>query len=331
MIVCAGAVSRGSVGRQAVSLDVTAERQGGAGAEPSGLVFNVMRFSLHDGPGIRTTVFLKGCPLSCWWCHNPESRSARPELVYFAERCRLCGDCVTACPECAITIAPSGLIRSSNCRDCGACVDVCLSEARELAGRQMTVSGVLREIERDLVFFDESGGGGTFSGGEPLHQADFLDALLTACRERRIHTVLDTCGFAHRDVFVRIASKADLVLYDLKSTNLEKHRTYTGVSNQIILENLEALTKTGRPVVLRLPIIPGINDSDEEVAEAVALLTRLGIRRVDLLPYHHLGLEKYRRLGLVYQMHELAPPPSTRMAQIAKEFDRAGIQVREER
>jgi pyruvate formate lyase activating enzyme len=298
--------------------------------DPTGLIFNIMRFSLHDGPGIRTTVFLKGCPLACWWCHNPESQDPGPELVYSAERCRLCADCAAACPEHAIQLLDGALRRSPDlCRACGACVDACLTEARDLVGRRVTASSVIRDIERDVIFFDESGGGVTFSGGEPVSQPAFLDAMLTGCRARRIHTVIDTCGFAQRDVFLEVASKADLVLYDLKTTNRDKHDTYTGVSNELVLDNLEALASAGRPVIVRLPVIPGINDSREELAEAAALLARLPVRHIELLPYHRGGVEKYRRLGVSYRLNELVPPSPARMAEIADEFRRAGVRVKE--
>jgi pyruvate formate lyase activating enzyme len=293
------------------------------------VVFNIMRFALHDGPGIRTTVFLKGCPLSCWWCHNPESLRPAPEIVYFPERCRLCGDCIPACPAGAIELRGRTLLRSQACRSCGACVEACLAGARELAGRRMTVSEVLREVERDAVFFDESGGGVTLSGGEPLAQPWFAEPLLAGCRERRIHTTLDTCGFAPRSDFLRVAARADLVLFDLKLTDPDRHLKYTGVSNQVILENLEALSRTGRALVVRVPVIPGVNDDDEEVERLAGLLSDRGIRRVDLLPYHRIGADKYRRFGLSYRMAELEPPSPACMARIAEKLARAGLDVRQ--
>ena len=296
--------------------------------EPSGVVFNIMRFSVDDGPGIRTTVFLKGCPLSCQWCHNPESRSAEPELIYFRERCRVCADCVPACPYGAIVLSDGAPAKLPLCRCCGTCVDACRAGARELAGRSWNLSELMREIERDVIFFDESGGGVTFSGGEPLFQAQFVEALADGCRERRIHTVLDTCGFARPDVFLRVAAKADLVYYDFKLANPAKHRAFTGVSNEVILNNLKALAEVGRAVVIRYPVIPGINDSEEDTAEAAAVLSGLRIERVDLLPYHRIGVDKYRRLGVEYQLEAAQPPPAERMRAIAGTFERAGLIVR---
>ena len=170
------------------------------------MIFHIMRFSLHDGPGIRTAVFFKGCPLSCWWCHNPESQNAEPEVLYSADRCRLCGDCSAACPHGAIERIADRMTVTDECRRCGTCVDACGAEARSVAGRTMTVSEIVAEAERDLVFFDESGGGVTFTGGEPFAQPELLEALLHACRQRRIHTTIETCGAAARDSVLRIAA-----------------------------------------------------------------------------------------------------------------------------
>jgi len=296
-------------------------------AEPAGLVFNIMRFSLHDGPGLRTSIFLKGCPLDCWWCHNPESQQFQPSLMYFAERCRRCGDCVAVCPHGAIALVDGTVATSAACRRCGACVEACLAEARQLFGRRMTVSRVIQEAERDLVFFDESGGGVTVSGGEPLSQPEFAEALLAACRQRRIHTVLDTSGFAPRETFLRVSRHAHLVLYDLKFIDAGKHRAYTGVTNEQILSNLEALRELGRPVVIRFPVIPGINDGEEDIAQLAAFLSRLGLRRIDLLPYVGLGVDKYRRLGLTCRVAALRPPADARLGRIREELTEKGFAV----
>lgn len=294
----------------------------------SGVVFNIMRFCLHDGPGIRTTVFLKGCPLACWWCHNPESRAPEPAVMYVRERCLLCGDCLAACPQGAISRGADTMLRSAACTACGTCVDVCMAEARALAGRRMTVRQAVAEIERDVIFFDESGGGVTFSGGEPLAQPQFLEALLEACLQRRIHTVLDTCGLAEPSSFLRIAAKAGLVLYDLKFIDAARHRASTGATNEVILANLEALARAGRPLVVRVPVIPGINDGGEDLAGVAALLRRLGLTRIDLLPYHKIGINKYARLNLPYQLEGLEPPAAARMEELAGGLRREGFTVR---
>jgi len=299
-----------------------------SGGETSGLVSNIMRFALHDGPGIRTTVFLKGCQLGCWWCHNPESHEFEPSLMYVESRCRLCGDCVAACPHGAIAIE-DGVVRTLvNCRRCGTCVEACVAGARQLPGQRMTVSKALQEIERDIVFFDESGGGVTISGGEPLSQPAFAEALLSGCRQRRIHTVLDTCGFAQRDVALRIGGLADLVLYDLKLLDPVAHERYTGVSNAPILANLEALVEAGRSIIVRVPLIPGVNDNPEEMRALTGFVSRLGLRRIDLLPYHQIGSDKYRRLGMTRRLDGIEPPPAAEVSRIASELSARGFEVR---
>lgn len=296
--------------------------------EASGVIFHIMRFSVHDGPGIRTAVFFKGCPLSCWWCHNPESQNSAPEILYSAERCRLCGDCAAACPHGAIKRMGERMTVNDHCRLCATCVDACGAEARSLAGRTMTVTEIVAEIERDLVFFDESGGGVTFTGGEPFGQPALLEALLRACRGRRIHTTIETCGAAARESVLRIGGLADLILYDLKMLDPGRHRQYTGAPNRNILENLEALVAAGRPVTVRIPVVPGVNDAAADVRAACDYLAPLGLTRVDLLPYHRAGAEKYRRLGREYRMEQTAPPADVTMAAIAAQMEAAGIPVK---
>jgi pyruvate formate lyase activating enzyme len=296
--------------------------------EPAGYIYDIMRYSLHDGPGIRTAVFFKGCPLRCWWCHNPESQASKPELIHFAERCLSCGDCIPVCPEGAIQWVDGAISMSAACRSCGTCVDTCPAGARELVGRWMTVAETLAEIEKDIVFYDESGGGVTFSGGEPLLQPLFLEALLDACREKRIHTVLDTSGLAPRDALLRLSRKVDLFYYDLKLVDSENHRQYTGAPNDVILENLEALVHANATVVVRFPVIPGVNDGDEHIAALAKLLSRLALRHIHLLPYHQTGIEKYRRLNLAYRMNDVEPPAPQHLRQIAAQLEREGLTVK---
>jgi len=292
------------------------------------MVFNVMRFATHDGPGIRTTVFLKGCPLSCQWCHNPESQSFLPDRLYFEERCRHCGECLPACPEQAISEVDGVVRTSAACRRCGRCTEVCVAEARQIAGQEYTIDELLREIEKDLVFFEESGGGITLSGGEPVAQPAFACALLRGCRERGIRSVLETCGFAQKGQFLNVALEADGVLFDLKLMDPEKHRLYTGVSNDLILGNLEELTARRRPVTVRIPVVPGINDSDEDVRQFAAYLSGLRVPRVELLPYHRIGSEKYGRMGLTYQLKDTPQPAPADLARFRDSLARAGLNVR---
>ena len=297
-------------------------------SEASGVIFHIMRFSVHDGPGIRTAVFFKGCPLACWWCHNPESQNLEPEVLYSADRCRLCGDCAAACPHGAIARSGDRMTVTGECQLCAACVDACGADARSVAGRTMTVSEIVAEIERDVVFFDESGGGVTFTGGEPLAQPELLEALLHACRQRRIHTTIETCGAAARDSVLRLGGLADLILYDLKILDPARHRHYTGARNRNILENLPALVAAGRPVVVRIPVVPGVNDGAAEVRAACDYLAPLAVARVDLLAYHRAGAEKYRRLGREYRMEQTPAPTGAAMEAIAAQMEAVGIPVK---
>ena len=294
---------------------------------PTALIFNVMRFATHDGPGIRTTVFLKGCPLACSWCHNPEGRKAEPELLYFEERCRHCGDCLTACPEHAVELVGREVRTLGACRHCGRCTEVCVAEARQIAGRRFTVGQLLTEIEKDLVFFEESGGGVTLSGGEPMAQPHFVSALLSECRRRRIRTAVETCGFAESNTFLSVALLAGLVLFDLKLVDAEKHQQQTGVSNRPILRNLEELVARGRAVTVRIPVVPGINDAEEDIGQFAGYLAKLGVRRVELLPYHGAGVGKYRRLGLTYRLNQTPPPAEPGLARFRSGLVQAGLTV----
>jgi pyruvate formate lyase activating enzyme len=298
------------------------------GTLTTGVVFDIRRFSIHDGPGIRTAVFLKGCPLRCWWCHNPEGLSAAPEVVWRGERCTRCGACSVTCPEGALAWdgdAPQ--LDPARCTLCGACADACYAEAREVLGRRMTVDQVVAEVERDCAFYEESGGGVTVSGGEPLAQPEFLAELLERCRARGLHTAVDTCGHAPWATLDRIRPHVDLFLYDLKLLDDERHRRYTGVSNAPGLANLQALVAAGHDVVLRVPLIPGVNDDPESVGGIGAFVTSLPRAvRLEILPYHALGAAKYARLGREYRMAELNGTGEP-VAAVAAALRRLGLDV----
>jgi pyruvate formate lyase activating enzyme len=299
------------------------------GARTTGVVFDIRRFSIHDGPGIRTAVFLKGCPLRCWWCHNPEGLSAAPEVVWRAERCTRCGTCIATCPEDALSWdGDAPRLDQSRCTLCGGCADVCYAEAREVLGRAMTADEVLAAVERDRVFYEESGGGVTVSGGEPLAQPEFLAELLCGCRARGLHAAVDTCGHAPWETLDRIRPLTDLFLYDLKLLDDERHRRYTGVSNALGLENLRALAAAGHDILLRVPLIPGVNDDAESVRQIGAFVT--GLARplpLEILPYHALGAAKYARLGREYRMEELEGGAEPRAAAAAAVLREVGLQV----
>jgi pyruvate formate lyase activating enzyme len=290
-------------------------------AVEGGLVFNIQRFSLRDGPGIRSTVFLKGCPLECAWCHNPESRDSTPELEHFEERCTQCHACLAAC-TCGLTDPAR---RPAECRLCGACVEACPADARRLSGRRMTVEEVLDEVERDRVFYDESGGGVTLSGGEPLVQQEFTSALLVELRARGLRTALDTCGHVPREAL--LAAPAELFLYDVKLIDAERHRAFTGVDNGLILANLAALATAGRTVVVRYPLIPGVNDTGTDLDALAGVLAPLALRRVDLLPYHDTAQAKYRRLGRKYALAGTPRPAEEAIAQAAARLRENGLEV----
>ena len=288
----------------------------------TGLVFNIQRFSVNDGPGIRTTVFLKGCPLHCLWCHNPESISPKKELIVREDRCIRCGDCMSLCKNGAISRQEGEFVTSRElCKQCGDCVDLCYAEAREIVGKEMTVEEVMNEIEKDSLFFDESGGGVSFSGGEPLLQHEFLLGLLKASKHKGHHTVVDTTGFTTPAILERIVPFVDLFLYDLKTLDDKKHKEYTGVSNQTILENLRLLVRLHKEVIVRIPVIPGVNQTSEDIQQIGSFIEALGgIREVQLLPYHQTGVDKYRRLGLDYRMKQVVPPTTQHMNEIASEL-----------
>lgn len=292
-----------------------------------GIVFDIMKYSVHDGPGIRTTVFLKGCPLSCAWCHNPESCSPQPQVMFFAERCIGCGDCAGVCSN-GVSRPAAGAVSWAGCTGCGSCAAVCSTGAREMTGRKMNAVEVLGEIERDVIFYDQSGGGVTFSGGEPLMQADFLRQLLAGCREREIRTAVDTTGFAPPDTLLGVSSLVDLFLYDLKLMDDRLHREHTGVSNRLILDNLRALATRHNNIVIRMPVIPGINDDERNIGETGRFVSTLpGVRSMHILPYHRAGAEKYRRLGLTYILPDLRPPDGEKMNAIAEKLRKFGLTV----
>jgi pyruvate formate lyase activating enzyme len=293
----------------------------------TGIIFLIERFAIHDGPGIRVAVFLKGCPLRCSWCHSPESQSPEPELLLKVDRCIVCGTCAPFCAHDAIVQTDDGyLTHRDRCDACGDCAEACPSGARAIAGRPWSVPELLAEIEKDRVFLDRSSGGVTFSGGEPLMQPVFLGEAIEACRAAGLHTAVETSGFGSRRA-IEAAARADLVLFDLKIFDDDRHRDATGVSNRIIHENFGYLAARHPAVRVRVPVIPGVND-DLDNLEAIGALARAhGIGRIDLLPYHTAGIAKYERLGRPYALPGVAPAPPGSLDPARRLLERKGLTV----
>ncbi len=278
---------------------------------PTGLVFDIQRFAVHDGGGIRTLIFLKGCPLHCKWCQNPESMSPKPELMRVPHFCIACDKCMEVCPEKAISITEAGefILERDKCTFCGQCVAYCYAGSMTIVGRYMTPEEVLEEVERDRQFYQISGGGVTFSGGEPTMQNDFLLECLKLCKSRGMHTAIETCGQAPWESYEALLDSLDLVLCDIKHMDPERHRELTGVPNERILDNISRLSKAGIPLVVRLPLIPGCNDSDENIeATARFVATLETVQGLDILPYHRLGEPKWEQLDRDYPMDGVLPP-----------------------
>lgn len=293
-------------------------------------MFDIMRYAIHDGPGIRTTVFFKGCPLQCLWCHNPESWKPLPELGFRQSRCIRCGRCAQICQNEAIELTEDGPVTEANrCASCGRCVDACLTAAREMIGWRAGVGQIMREVERDVIFYEQSGGGVTFSGGEPLMQPDFLLALLEQCRIKEIHTAVDTTCYAQPQILEAVGRKADMFLCDLKHMDEDAHRRLTGVDNSLILRNIRWLCDMGRPVIIRMPIIPGFNDDRQNIELTGRFAASLpGVCRIDILPFNRGGKEKSVRLMGGRQIIQARIPEQEGMNRIAETFRNFGLEVK---
>lgn len=298
----------------------------------SGLVFDIQKFAVHDGGGIRTLVFLKGCPLHCRWCSNPESLSGRPEIIFIANNCIACGECLNVCGQGAIRRDEAGCeglaIDRDKCTLCGRCAKYCYAGAINIIGRYLSVAELMAIIERDRKFYEQSNGGVTFSGGEPTAQPEFLTAALKELRDRGIHTAIETSSFVSWDTYESVLQYVDLVLTDIKHMDDAEHRRLTGVSNKLILDNLRAVSRLGIPLKIRLPLIPGSNDDEANLGRTADLVCGLqSLQSLDILPYHRLGEGKWRQLGAEYALTGLAAHTEAEVAEAARFFSARGIPV----
>ncbi|GHT84793.1 glycyl-radical enzyme activating protein [Bacteroidia bacterium] len=292
-----------------------------------GTIFNIQTYSIHDGPGIRTVVFLKGCPLRCLWCSNPESQKFTPQVYYSEVRCIHCGSCVSVCPARAVTREQNGVIAidRESCITCGECAKACPTNAMTITGSEVDAKQLVHEVEKSRSYLMKSGGGVTFSGGEPFAQADFLKEVCAELKRKEYHIAVETCGQISFEAMEQCLENIDIVLFDMKTADAKLHEQGTGKDNRLILENLQRLVgKTN--VVIRIPVIPSVNDSDEELkAMATRVFEADKTLPVQLLPYHNLGQSKYKGLGIEYRAKGIHPPEEDRMLRIKQIFTDAGL------
>ena len=288
-------------------------------ADMTGTVFNTQKFSIHDGTGIRTLIFMKGCPLRCIWCSNPESQRPGPEVMFVRSKCTGCGKCAALCREAAVDDVTFDIDRS-RCVKCGLCTSRCYAGAKKMTGRQVTVREMMELIEKDRIFYTNSGGGVTVGGGEPAMQHGFVEELLKACRESHIHTAIETCGYGRWQDLCGMFDNADQIFFDLKAMDPELHRRLTGVSNELILHNAEQAAVRGKDVIFRIPLIPGCNDSLTNIEETGAFVGGLSGNgsnvSIEVLPYHDLGRDKYRWLDMDYGLEDTGKPDATQVEEL---------------
>jgi pyruvate formate lyase activating enzyme len=294
-----------------------------------GLVSKIQRYSIKDGPGIRTTVFLKGCSMQCEWCCNPELINPHPEILKDQNVCIHCGECFSKCPdEALLEDGNEYVINRTLCTACGICVEVCPVGAYELIGRPMSVNELVRKLVKDRVFYEVSDGGVTFSGGEPTLQYGFVKKAAQELKRNQIHVALETCGNVPWEYLQELLDVVDLVLYDIKFVDNEKHTRFTGASNEVIMQNAEKLSDVGLPLIIRLPLLPGINDAIEDINGMVNFIQGLEtVQRVDILPYHRLGIGKYLMLGKEYRLGTLEPPDRNHLEKLRDLIQVQGFKV----
>lgn len=298
-------------------------------SEKKGNVFNIQKYSIHDGPGIRTTVFLKGCPLHCKWCHNPEGLSSEIQILRNEDKCVLCGNCVQVCPTNSLKFGDNKITYDRDtCILCNRCEKVCYYEAIEIVGELKTVDDIMKEVLKDKIFYEVSGGGVTFSGGEPFQDPKFLLELVKSAKEEGLHVAIDTSGFTKWDNIQSVIEYVDLLLYDFKMADYKKHKEYTGVSNELIVDNLKKLGNENIEIYLRLPMIRGVNDSNEDIKNILEIIKDINnISQVNILEYHSMGMEKYPRLGKVYDLTGEEKPDHQNICAIKEIFEKAGFKT----
>ncbi len=296
----------------------------------SGLIFDIKKYAINDGPGIRLTIFFKGCPLGCAWCHNPESISPKVQKMYNPTKCIGCKACIEVCPNHACTLSADGILTDKKlCNCCGKCADICPTKATEMSGRVATIEELMEIAEEERVFFDQSGGGVTISGGEPLLQPEFLISLLEELGRRSIHRTVDTTGFSSSELLLRVAERTDLFLYDLKHMENLQHKKWTGVANKRILENLTLLSQKNVPINIRIPLITGVNDSFTNMEQTANYIAGLpgDTKQVNILPFHNIGASKYTKLGKTFDDNGMAEPSEAIISRVKSQFADVGLEV----
>jgi len=295
-----------------------------------GLIYDIQRFAIHDGPGIRTLVFMKGCPLKCLWCSSPYTQKLSPEILYIQSNCKLCLCCVDECPIKAIKLSDKEKIEIDRnvCNTCGQCVEVCQNQALKVAGRQITVEELFQEIMKDSPFYRRSKGGVTIGGGEPTMQHEFVREFLKKCKETYVHTAMETCGYVKWENLEKVLDHIDLLYFDIKHMDIRVHKELTGVSNELILENARRASKM-RPIIIRIPLIPGYNDTEENLIKTAKFAAELGdnLLRIELLPYHKFGTGTYEQLGRKYELEGIEPPSEEYVIKLKKLIESCGIKV----
>lgn len=294
----------------------------------TGLVFDIKKYAINDGPGIRLTVFFKGCNLSCQWCHNPESMSPKVQKMYNASKCIGALKCLENCPNDALKMTSEGIVTDYNsCNLCGKCAEVCPTKAFEMLGSNITISDLMKQIDNEAIFFDQSGGGVTFSGGEPLMHSEYLLEALKECGNRMYHRVVDTTAFSKQEILLEVAENCEMFLIDLKLMNSEKHKEFIGVGNEKILSNIKALSKTDCELIFRIPLIKGVNTSEENIRETALFMNSLEGNRakINLLPYHSIAEHKLVKMGKYSDFIEFKTPSDNEIIEIISQFKNFGI------